>query len=57
MRHTFCLGAVLASGDILGGYAPFGLSFVGASGAGLPGFFSLLGACLGYFLSLTFADR
>jgi stage II sporulation protein E len=52
----FCLGAVLASGTILGGYAPFGLSFVGASGAGLTGFCSLLGACLGYFLALSFAE-
>jgi stage II sporulation protein E len=52
----FCLAAVLAGGEILGGYAPFGLGFVGASGAGLPGFFALLGACLGYFLAFDFAE-
>jgi len=44
----FLLGAVLSGADIFGGYAPFGLAMVGASGSGLGGFCALLGACFGY---------
>ena len=51
----FLLGAVLAGAEILGGYAPFGVSFVGASGSGVDGMAALLGACFGYlsFQGLT----
>ncbi|MGI6498661.1 MAG: SpoIIE family protein phosphatase [Oscillospiraceae bacterium] len=49
----FFLGAILASGTLLGGCIPFGLGFVGASGPGLSGLFSLLGCCVGYFLTLS----
>ncbi len=44
----FLLGAMLSGAEIFGGYAPFGLSMVGASGSGLDGFAALLGACFGY---------
>jgi len=44
----FLLAAVLAGTEIFGGYAPFGLALVGATGSGLEGFCALLGACLGY---------
>ena len=44
----FLLGALLAGAEIFGGYAPFGLGLVGASGSGLDGFCALLGACFGY---------
>ncbi len=44
----FLLGAVLSGAEIFGGYAPFGVAMVGASGSGLDGFFALLGACFGY---------
>lgn len=44
----FFLGAVLAGAEIFGGYAPFGVAMVGASGSGLDGFFALVGACFGY---------
>ena len=52
----FCLGAVLASGRILGEYSPFALGFVAASGAGAGGFFALIGAALGYLLSMPIAN-
>lgn len=42
------LGAVLAGAEILGGFAPFGVALVGASGSGIGGFAALLGACFGY---------
>lgn len=48
----FLLSAVLAAGSILGGYSPFALGFVAASGSGAGGFFALLGAALGYLLSM-----
>ena len=38
----FLLGAVLAGAEIFGGYAPFGLGMVVASGSGLDGFAALL---------------
>ena len=44
----FLLGALLAGAEIFGGYAPFGLGLVGASGSGLDGLCALLGACFGY---------
>lgn len=55
----FLLGAVLAGAEIFGGYAPFGVALVGASGSGTGGFFTLLGVCLGYisFLGFTGALR
>jgi stage II sporulation protein E len=51
----FLLGAVLAGAEILGGYAPFGVALVGASGSGVDGMAALLGACFGYlsFQGLT----
>lgn len=45
----FLLSAVLAGAEIFGGYAPFGLALVGASGSGAEGFCALMGACVGYF--------
>ncbi len=44
----FLLGAMLSGAEIFGGYAPFGLGLVAASGSGLDGFCALLGACFGY---------
>ena len=51
----FFLGAILASGTLLDSCIPFGLGFLGASGPGLSGFFSLLGCCVGYFFTLSFS--
>ena len=44
----FLLGAVLAGGEIFGGYAPFGIGVVACSGSGMDGLWALLGASLGY---------
>ncbi len=44
----FLLAAVLAGAEIFGGYAPFGVAMVGASGSGAGGFAALLGAAFGY---------
>lgn len=44
------VGFVLAGAGVFGGYAPFGLGFIAASGATLEGFFSLLGAGIGYLV-------
>ncbi|MEG1721046.1 MAG: SpoIIE family protein phosphatase [Pseudoflavonifractor sp.] len=52
----FLLGAALSGAEIFGGYAPFGLALVGASGSGLDGFFALLGAAFGYLSFLGFVD-
>ena len=49
------LGALLAGADIFGGYAPFGLGLVGASGSGLGGFCALLGASFGYLTMQGFS--
>ncbi len=49
-------GALLGAGVLLGRCSPFGLAFVGASGAGLYGACALLGVCVGSFLGLPFAD-
>ncbi|MFI3251345.1 MAG: SpoIIE family protein phosphatase, partial [Eubacteriales bacterium] len=51
----FLLTTVLAGGEILGGCAPFGVAMVAASGAGLCGGASLLGAILGYLSLHSFA--
>ena len=50
--RRFVLGAALSRSEILSGYAPFALGWVGASGSGPGGFAALLGAGLGYFLGL-----
>lgn len=52
----FLLGAVLSGAEIFGGYAPFGLAIVGASGSGLDGFSALLGACFGYLSFQGFTE-
>ena len=52
----FLLGAVLSGAEIFGGYAPFGLGLVAASGSGLDGFSALLGTCFGYLTFQGFAD-
>ena len=52
----FLLGAMLSGAEIFGGYAPFGLALVGASGSGLDGLAALLGACLGYLSFQGFTD-
>ena len=44
----FLLSAVLAGGQILDGYAPFGLAMVGASGSGLNAAAAMVGAGFGY---------
>ncbi len=52
----FLLGAMLSGAEIFGGYAPFGLAMVGASGSGLDGFSALLGACFGYLSFQGFTE-
>lgn len=52
----FLLGTVLSGAEIFGGYAPFALGLVGASGSGLDGFAALVGACFGYLNFQGFAD-
>lgn len=52
----FLLGAVLSGAEIFGGYAPFGLGLVAASGSGLDGFAALVGGCFGYLTFQGFAD-
>lgn len=42
------LACMLAGAEIFGGYAPFALGLVGASGTGLEGFAALVGSCVGY---------
>ncbi len=49
------LGALLAGAGIFGGYAPFGVGLVAASGSGLDGFCALAGACFGYLAFQGFA--
>lgn len=41
------LGFLLSSARIFGNFAPFGIGFISASGAGLGGLFAILGAVLG----------
>ena len=50
----FLLAAVLAGAEVFGGYAPFGVAMVGASGSGSGGFAALLGACFGYLSFMGF---
>ena len=52
----FLLGALLSGAEIFGGYAPFGLGLVAASGSGIDGFCALLGACFGYLSFQGFAE-
>ncbi len=46
----FILGFVLSGAGIFGVYAPFGVAFAAASGAGAAGFSGLVGILLGYIL-------
>lgn len=50
------LAAVLAGAEVFGGFAPFGVAMVGASGTGLCGGAALLGAGFGYLTLLGFSD-
>lgn len=50
------LACMLAGAEIFGGYAPFALGLVGASGTGLEGVASLVGACMGYLAFRGFVD-
>ncbi len=50
------LACMLAQAEIFGGYAPFALGLVGASGTGLEGFSALLGACVGYLAFRGFVE-
>ncbi|MBU5435155.1 SpoIIE family protein phosphatase [Pseudoflavonifractor sp. MSJ-37] len=52
----FLLGAILAGAGIFGGYAPFGMGMVGASGPGIDGFCALVGACFGYLMFQGFVE-
>ena len=46
----FLLGAVLAGGEIFGGFAPFGVGFVACSGSGVDGLCALMGAVGSYLV-------
>lgn len=50
------LAGILAGAEIFGGYAPFGLGMVAASGAGLEGTSAVIGACVGYMMFRGFLD-
>lgn len=52
----FLLGAVLAGGELFGGYAPFGVGLVASAGAGGDGLCALLGACWGYLVYRGFSE-
>ena len=54
--RRFILGAVLSRSEILSGYAPFALGWIGASGSGPGGFAALLGSALGYLLGLGLVE-
>lgn len=43
----FLLAAILSGSQIFGAYAPFGLGFVAAAGAGMEGLSALLGLLVG----------
>ena len=50
------LAVMLAGAEIFGGYAPFALGLVGASGTGLEGVAALLGSCVGYLSFRGFVE-
>ena len=50
------LACMLAGAGIFGGYAPFALGLVGASGTGLEGFAALVGSCVGYLAFRGFVE-
>lgn len=50
------LSGILAGAEIAGDFAPFGLGMVAASGSGLGGFCSLIGACFGYIAFRGFME-
>ncbi len=52
----FLLGAVLAGGELFGGYAPFGVGLVACSGSGMDGLCALLGAAMGYLSFRGFVE-
>ncbi len=52
----FLLGAVLASGEIFGGFAPFGVGMVACSGSGTDALCALVGAVWGYLVFRGFGE-
>ena len=50
----FLLAAILSGSQIFGAYAPFGLGFVAAAGAGMEGLSALLGLLVGALLMMPF---
>ena len=50
----FLLAAILSGSQIFGAYAPFGLGFVAAAGAGMEGHSALLGLLVGALLMMPF---
>ena len=54
--RRFILGAVLSRSEILAGYAPFALGWIGASGSGPAGFAALIGAAIGYLLGMGLVE-
>lgn len=50
------LACMLAGAELFGGYAPFALGLTAASGTGLEGMASLIGACVGYLAFRGFVD-
>lgn len=52
----FLLGAVLASGEVLGEFAPFGIGMVACSGSGTDGLCALVGAVWGYLVFRGFTE-
>lgn len=52
----FLLGALLAGGELFGGYSPFGIGMVACSGSGSDGLFALLGAAFGYLTFRSFGE-
>ena len=52
----FLLAAVLAGGQLFGGYAPFALALVGAAGSGVNAAAALAGASFGYLTLMGLVD-
>lgn len=52
----FILAAILSGSRIFGGYAPFGLAFVAAAGAGMEGLSALLGLLVGSLWFMRFTE-